>query len=128
MKLRYKVTVVIVFASLFATATHAEDTPRIGLGTGFSSSGSISTMGFEMGVEEVLTPVSVYIPLDLGGVRFVPEIGYLRSSESDNNIDHSIRAFQFGTGIFGQHELTQQTRFYYGARLWASLYVREPLD
>ncbi len=113
-------TAALIAIGSLASNVYAEDGPRFGLGTGYSSGGSVGFLGIEIDLEEVLTPVSLYAPITFGNFRIEPEIGYIRSAQSDDNVSITNSTFQLGSGFLGLHEIVDRTRLYYGARLGLS--------
>lgn len=116
-------TLALILAILITNSAYAEDETRVGLGTGFSTGGTISILNLEIAVEGALSPVSFYAPVTFGNVRLEPEIGYMRYSRSSENGDSSNRTLQLGTGVFGVREIAERTHFYFGARIGVLLHA-----
>jgi hypothetical protein len=70
-------------------------------------------------VDQLLAPLSIYLPVVTPSFRLEPEIGLLRGSSSDDNFESTSTAFSVGSGLFLNRPVEASTMLYGGVRLGA---------
>ena len=107
----------IIIICIAGTSTYAQEQDRVGIGFGYSSSGALGIAGSKLNIDDIISPVSIYLPMTFGNFRLEPEIGYVRSSASGDEQNITFSTFQLGTGLFALNRISDKTNFYYGGRL-----------
>lgn len=107
-----KIWLLALIAALFVAtpSAHAQDETRVGIGLGMTN------IGLDLFEFAVLTPASIYIPIDFGSFRLEPEIGFARFQEKFGDFEETSTVFQIGTGIFALRRMGSTT-IYYGGRV-----------
>lgn len=97
--------------SVVPATSRAQDGTRVGLGVGVTSPFTPGAFGSDIG--PLMSTIN--IPITGQRIRIEPMVGFVRMSDSNNNMDVSRSALHLGSGIFGLKR-SGSTIFYFGGR------------
>ena len=100
----------LLAVGMYTPPTFAQSDTTIGVGVGLSP--SIGTGSFDSGT----SPVTLYVPIQLDGIRLEPQVGFFHRNRSEDSFEEETTVIEVGTGVFGTHE-TGDARLHYGGRV-----------